>query len=88
VSRTGAPAEASFLRSNLEADDEEEEDQPDLGHRRDARRVAHEIQQVGADDDPGQEVGEDQRLAEAPADEGEKGRRRDADADRREKVDR
>ena len=75
-----------LLEVDLEPDDEEQEDQADLGHRRDAGLVGDEVEDVRPDDDPGQEVGEDQRLAEAPADEGEQGSRRDADADCREKV--
>ncbi len=52
----------------LYAEGEEEEDDPDVGEGRDLCRVADEAGREGADDDPGDEVADDRRLAKAGSD--------------------
>jgi hypothetical protein len=58
----------------LEADPEQEEDDPDLGHLLGQLRVGHEPRGVRADHDPGQQVPDDRRQADpvgqVPEDEG------------------
>jgi len=65
----GRACRRQLLEVDLEPDDEEQENEPDLGDSLDAGLVLDEVEHVGTDDHPGHQVGEDQRLSKAPADE-------------------
>src|SRR5207248_11640703 len=70
-----------------EPDHKEEQHQPDLGDRLDAVLVGDELQpDPGANDHASEEVGDDQRLLDAPRDRGDQRSGADTDADAREKV--
>ena len=72
---------------DLETDHEEQQDETDLGHGRDALLVRDEPQaDVGPDDHARGEVGDDQRLVEAPGDRSDQRGETDADADARQQV--
>jgi hypothetical protein len=82
----GGASRGHLADVDLEADDEEEQDQPDLRHGRDAGLVLDEAKTDRADDHAGREVRDDQRLPEAPGHRSDQRRETDADADAREKV--
>jgi hypothetical protein len=77
-----------LLEVELETDDEEQQDEADLGDRFDARLVADQTQpDLRSDQHPGEQIGEQQRLAQPVADERKDGRDRDRDTDAPQKID-
>src|SRR5712691_4931188 len=80
-------ARRHLAQVDLEADDEQEQDQPDLGDGADALVVGDPAESdVRADDHARRQVGDDQRLLEAPGDRGDERGRADAYADAGEQV--
>src|SRR5206468_3352875 len=83
----GRAAGGHLAQVDLEPDHEQEQDQADLRHGLDALLVGDPPEaDVRADDHAREEIGDDQRLLEAPRDGGDQRRGAGADADAREKA--